>query len=41
MTGDEGPVKKTPAKKAATKGKSGKSGGMISFDESADEDDVF
>ncbi len=41
LTGDEGPVKKTPAKKAATKGKSGKSGGMISFDESADEDDVF
>ncbi len=41
LTGDEGPVKKTPAKKAATKGKGGKSGGMISFDESADEDDVF
>ena len=41
LTGDEGPVKKTPAKKTATKGKGGKSGGMISFDESADEDDVF
>ncbi len=41
LTGDEGPVKKTPAKKAVTKGKGGKSGGMISFDESADEDDVF
>ena len=41
LTGDEGPVKKTPAKKTATKGKGGKSGGMISFDEAADEDDVF
>ncbi|RJU86312.1 MAG: hypothetical protein DWB89_04020 [Candidatus Poseidoniales archaeon] len=46
VTGDEEPVKKepakkAPAKKAATKGKGGKSGGMISFDESADEDDVF
>ncbi len=46
VTGDEDPVKKepakkAPAKKAATKGKGGKSGGMISFDESADEDDVF
>ncbi|MFL2975537.1 MAG: TIM barrel protein [Candidatus Thalassarchaeaceae archaeon] len=35
------PAKKAPAKKAATKGKGGKSGEMISFDESADEDDVF
>ena len=41
LTGDEEPVKKAPAKKATTKGKGGKSGGMISFDESADEDDVF
>ena len=41
LTGDEGPVKKTPAKKTATKGKGGKSGGMISFDEATDEDDVF
>ena len=41
LTGDEEPVKKAPTKKATTKGKGGKSGGMISFDESADEDDVF
>ena len=46
LTGDEepakkAPAKKAPAKKATTKGKGGKSGGMISFDESADEDDVF
>ena len=41
LTGDEEPAKKAPAKKATTKGKGGKSGGMISFDESADEDDVF
>ena len=41
LTGDEEPAKKAPAKKATAKGKGGKSGGMISFDESADEDDVF
>ena len=47
LTGDaeeqpmKAPAKKAPAKKAATKGKGGKSGGMISFDEPADEDDVF
>ena len=35
------PAKKAPAKKAVTKGKGGKSDGMISFDEAADEDDVF
>ena len=35
------PAKKAPAKKASTKAKGGKSGGMISFDESADEDDLF
>jgi len=35
------PTKKAPAKKAVTKGKGGKSDGMISFDEAADEDDVF
>jgi len=29
------------AKKAPAKGKTGKSGGMISFDDSEDEDDVF
>ena len=42
LTGDaEEPPKKAPAKKAVSKGKGGKTGGMISFDESADEDDVF
>ncbi len=47
LTGDaeeqpkKAPAKKAPAKKAATKGKGGKSGGVISFDEPADEDDVF
>ncbi len=46
LTGDEehakkAPAKKAPAKKASTKAKGGKSGGMISFDESADEDDLF
>ena len=34
-------AKKEPAKKAPTKGKTGKSSGMISFDDSEDEDDVF
>ncbi len=42
LMGDEAdPPKKAPAKKAVSKGKGGKTGGMISFDESADEDDVF
>ena len=41
MTGDDEPAKKVPTKKAVTKGKGGKSGGMISFDEATDEDDVF
>ena len=41
LTGETEEAPKTPPKKAATKGKVGKSGGMISFDESADEDDVF
>ncbi|MBP72073.1 MAG: hypothetical protein CMA70_00595 [Euryarchaeota archaeon] len=41
VTGDEEPVKKAPAKKAATKGKGGKSGGMITIDESSEEDDLF
>ena len=42
LTGDaEEPPKKAPAKKAAAKAKNSKSGGMISFDEAADEDDVF
>ena len=41
VTGDEEPVKKAPAKKAATKSKGGKSGGMITIDESSEEDDVF
>ena len=41
LTGDDEPAKKVPTKKAVTKGKGGKSGGMISFDEAADEDDVF
>ena len=34
-------VKKEAAKKAPAKGKTGKSSGMISFDDSEDEDDVF
>ena len=34
-------AKKETAKKAPTKGKTGKSSGMISFDDSEDEDDVF
>ena len=34
-------AKKETAKKAPAKGKTGKSSGMISFDDSADEDDVF
>ena len=37
----EGKPKKTAAKKAPAKGKAGKSSGMISFDDSKDEDDVF
>ena len=41
LTGDDEPAKKAPTKKAVTKGKGGKSGGMISFDEATDEDDVF
>ena len=41
LTGDDEPTKKVPTKKAVTKGKGGKSGGMISFDEATDEDDVF
>ena len=42
LTGDaEEPPKKAPAKKAAAKANNSKSGGMISFDEAADEDDVF
>ena len=41
LTGDDEPAKKVPTKKAVTKGKGGKSGGMISFDEATDEDDVF
>ncbi len=42
LTGEveEGP-KKVVAKKAPAKGKTGKSSGMISFDDSEDEDDVF
>jgi len=35
------PPKKAPTKKEARKGKGSKSGGMISFDESSNEDDVF
>ena len=34
-------AKKETAKKAPAKGKTGKSSGMISFDDSEDEDDVF
>ena len=42
LTGDaEEPPKKAPAKKTAAKANNSKSGGMISFDEAADEDDVF
>ena len=37
----EGKPKKTATKKAPAKGKAGKSSGMISFDDSKDEDDVF
>ena len=37
----EGKPKKTAAKKSPAKGKAGKSSGMISFDDSKDEDDVF
>ncbi len=37
----ETPAKKVPAKKAVSKGKGSKTTGMISFDESSDEDDVF
>ena len=41
MEDSEAPAKKVPAKKAASKGKGSKTTGMISFDESSDEDDVF
>ena len=42
LTGElEEPPKKAPTKKEARKGKGSKSGGMISFDESSNEDDVF
>jgi len=42
LTGEvEEKPKKETAKKAPAKGKTGKSSGMISFDESEDEDDVF
>ena len=42
LTGEvEEKPKKAPAKKAPAKGKTGKSSGMISFDDSEDEDDVF
>ena len=42
LTGEvEEKPKKEAAKKAPAKGKTGKSSGMISFDESEDEDDVF
>ena len=42
LTGDaEETPKKAPAKKTAAKANNSKSGGMISFDEAADEDDVF
>ena len=36
----EAPAKKAPAKKVQ-KGKTGKTGGMMTFDEGDDEDDVF
>ncbi len=42
LMGDvEEPPEKVPAKKAVSKGKGSKAAGMISIDESADEDDVF
>ncbi len=41
MEDSETPAKKVPAKKAVSKGKGSKTTGMISFDESSDEDDVF
>ncbi len=42
LMGDvEEPPEKAPAKKAVSKGKGSKTAGMISIDESADEDDVF
>ena len=41
MEDSEAPAKKVPAKKAVSKGKGSKTTGMISFDESSDEDDVF
>ena len=42
LTGEIGEKpKKAAAKKAPAKGKAGKSSGMISFDDSEDEDDVF
>ena len=42
LMGDvEEPPEKVPAKKAVSKGKGSKTAGMISIDESADEDDVF
>ena len=42
LTGEiEEKPKKAAAKKAPAKGKAGKSSGMISFDDSEDEDDVF
>jgi len=41
MEDSEAPAKKVPAKEAISKGKGSKTTGMISFDESSDEDDVF
>ena len=42
LTGEiEEKPKKSAAKKTPAKGKAGKSSGMISFDDSEDEDDVF
>ena len=42
LTGEvEEKPKKETAKKVPAKGKTGKSSGMISFDDSEDEDDVF
>ena len=41
MGDSEAPAKNVPAKKAVSKGKGSKTTGMISFDESSDEDDVF
>jgi len=37
----ESPPKKAAVKKASSKAKGGKAGGMISFDDSSDKDDVF